>query len=98
MWQILGPPGTVARLGNYILGYLHDIHIEDCIGQNEGGSANKPKQDYLKLTRISCIHLKLKAIFLMKNSKLKYIKPQFAGLLGKIAGSAKFPQTGPIPI
>ena len=26
-----GPPATDAHLGNYIQGYLHDIHIEDGI-------------------------------------------------------------------
>ena len=31
MWHISGPPVTVAHLGNFIQGYLHDIHIEDCI-------------------------------------------------------------------
>ena len=31
LWQISGPSATVAYLGNYILGYRHDIHIEDCI-------------------------------------------------------------------
>ena len=35
MWQIPNPPATAAPLGNYILGYLHDIDIEDCIGQNK---------------------------------------------------------------
>ena len=45
MGQISGPLTTVAHLGNYILEQLHDIHIEDCIGQNMGVSANKPKQD-----------------------------------------------------
>ena len=29
-------PMTVAHLGNYMLGYLHDIHIEECIEQNKG--------------------------------------------------------------
>ena len=31
MWQISGSPVTVDHFGNYIQGYLHDIHIEDCI-------------------------------------------------------------------
>ena len=29
--QISGSPVTVDHFGNYIQGYLHDIHIEDCI-------------------------------------------------------------------
>ena len=27
MWQISGPHATVAQLGNYILGYLHDMNF-----------------------------------------------------------------------
>ena len=45
MWQISGLLVTVAHLANYVFGFLHYIHIADCIGQNKGGSAKKPKQD-----------------------------------------------------
>ena len=31
----LGPPATVAHLGNCTVGYLHEINIGDRIGQNK---------------------------------------------------------------
>ena len=40
---------TIAYLGNYIEGYLHDIYIEDSIGQIKGRSPNKTKQDYFEI-------------------------------------------------
>ena len=49
-----GPHATVAHLGNDILGYLHNIHIKDCIGQNKGLSANKPMYQFENFTTISC--------------------------------------------
>ena len=34
VWRISGPPLNAAHLDNYMFGYLHDIHIGDCIEQN----------------------------------------------------------------
>ena len=74
------PPETGTHLGNYIFGHLLDIFIEGCIGQNKGDlSINQNK-----------IKFKIKGS-LFKKCKLKYLKPQFAGLFGQIAGSANQP-------
>ena len=64
--QISGLLVTVAHLGNYIFGYLHDIHIGDCIGQNIGGSTINQNKINLKFYKNLMYECKLGAAYFIK--------------------------------
>ena len=104
MWKISGPPATVAHLGNYIQGYQHDIHIEDCIcdqfprGPHIAGHLGQmgvcqlaPKRPIFKYLNNFFTKFKFKGgQFHEKNCQLLFFRPKIVGHFDK-KGSANLP-------
>ena len=83
MWQISDPPVTVANLGYYIFGYVHDL------GQIRGLPIS-PKWTNLE---IFCTKWKLKGgLFYTKKCKLINLGPHNAGRFGQMWVSANQPK------